>query len=74
MVNNTISVTGNGSLGGPAIAFNTITSPFLAVTLDVQLMGILGTQINGTVTSTRIYLLSPIHHPLGAAQRRALST
>jgi hypothetical protein len=52
LMNDAISVTGHGSLGGPAVAFNTTSSPFLNVTLDVRLMGIVGAAINGTVTSS----------------------
>lgn len=52
LMNNFVSVTGNGPLGGPAVSFNTISSPYLDVTLDVQVTDIVGANVTGTVTSS----------------------
>jgi len=52
LVNHALDVTGTGKLGGPEVAFNTISSPFFDVTLNVQVMGVVGANIQGNVSAT----------------------
>ena len=47
-----LDVTGADPTKGPAVQFNTISSPFFHVTLNVNLLQVVGLQVNGTITDT----------------------
>ncbi len=52
LAHNAVNVTGHGSLGGPEVDFNTMSSPYLNVTLDASVLDVASVSINGTVTSS----------------------
>ena len=52
LAHNAVNVTGQSSLGGPAVQFNTMGSPYLNVTLDASVFDVASVAINGTVTSS----------------------
>ena len=52
LAHDAVVVTGHGSLGGPEVDFNTMSSPYLNVTLDAHVLDVASVSIQGTVTSS----------------------
>ncbi len=47
-----LSITGKSKNGGPAVAVSTISSPYFSVTLNVLILGISGTDVNGQISNS----------------------
>ncbi len=52
LAHNAVSITGHSKLGGPLVAFSTIGSPYLNVTLDAKVLDVASASVQATITDS----------------------
>ncbi len=58
---NVLRITGKAKHGGPLVAVSTLASPYLAVSLDVSMLGLGGVDIEGQITNDGMHFSLDAH-------------